>query len=207
MPPASCVSKPSISAPSRSRSPVRQRRVQERAEQLLAGAVADAPGECLDVSLRRRRVGQRAGVLVDPQRERGRLHRRHRHLAVGENADERRRQGAVLRDHRCRRVGPLGQLARVVVEHDLLDRRIARDGLELRQPRGADGLDDDQAADICHLDACRLRRARARRRSGGRSRGRSGSGTPAPPRSRPGTACARRAATRTRRSPCSCEWR
>ena len=55
-----------------------ERRVQELRQQLLARTVTEAPRERLRVALGRRRVGQRAGVLVDPERERRRLHRRSR---------------------------------------------------------------------------------------------------------------------------------
>jgi hypothetical protein len=44
----------------------------------------------------------------------------------------------------------------VVVEHDLLDLRIERDRLELAEPAGVDGLDDDQAPDRVDLEAAGL---------------------------------------------------
>jgi len=73
-----------------------QRRVQEAREHLLLRAVAQAPAERLGIALRRGRVRERPRVLVDPEREDCRLERADRHLALGEHADKRRRQGAVL---------------------------------------------------------------------------------------------------------------
>ena len=66
-----------------------QGRMEELREQLLPGAVAEAPAQRLGVALSRRRVGEGAGVLVDPEREGCRLERRDGDLALGEDADER----------------------------------------------------------------------------------------------------------------------
>src|SRR5439155_23783664 len=110
---------------------VLERREQQRREQFLRRPVAQAPRERLGVALRRRRIGQRTGVLVDPERERRRLERCHRELALGEDAGQRRRERAVLREHGASGEDPGGEYARVVVEDDLLDRRVERDRLEL----------------------------------------------------------------------------
>jgi hypothetical protein len=120
-----------------------QRRVEELGEQLLARAVAQAPGQGLRIALGRRRVRERARVLVDPEREGGRLEGRHRELTLREHADEGGRECAVLGKHGVLRGGPVRGLARVVVEDDRLDGRVDRDRLELAQPGGMSGLDDD----------------------------------------------------------------
>ena len=96
--------------------------------------MTQAPRECLRVALRRARVGERSRVLVDPEREDRRLERRHLHLALGEHADEGGGQGAVVRQDCVLRRNPVGQLARVMVEDDLLDRRVQRDSLQLPEP-------------------------------------------------------------------------
>ena len=75
----------------------RERQVQVLAEQILPGAVTEAPGQRVDVALRRRRVRERARVLVDAERESGRLGRGRHELALGQDADHRRRQRAVVR--------------------------------------------------------------------------------------------------------------
>ena len=95
----STLSSDSISASSSSRSSSPSGVCRKVASQLLSRAVAQAPGERVGVALRRGRIGERAGVLVDAERERGRLERRRLELALGEDADERRRQRAVLREH------------------------------------------------------------------------------------------------------------
>jgi hypothetical protein len=66
-----------------------QVRMEVLREQLLLGAVAEAPGQRLGVALSRCRVGEGAGVLVDAEREGRCLERRDRDLALGEDADER----------------------------------------------------------------------------------------------------------------------
>ncbi len=76
-----------------------ERRVQVLVHELLARAVADAPRQGVDVALRRRRVRQRARVLVDAESERRRLERRRLQLALRDDADERRRERAVGREH------------------------------------------------------------------------------------------------------------
>jgi hypothetical protein len=135
---------------------VGQRRVQERGDRLLPRTVAAAPGERVGVARRGRWVRQRAGVLVDPEREDGRFQRRHGELAFRDHADQRRRQRAVLGDHRRRRVGPVRQLAGVVVEDDLLDPAVEHDRLELAESTSANRLDDDQAADRREVDPADL---------------------------------------------------
>ncbi len=132
---------------------VAERGVQERGDQLLPRAVAQAPGERVRVALCRRRIRQRAGVLVDSEGEGGGFDRRHRQLPLGQHADQRRRQRAFLGDDRSRGIRPLRELAGVVVEDDLLNARIERDLLELTEARGADRLDDDQAPDRGAVEA------------------------------------------------------
>ena len=134
-----------------------QRRVQVRGDEILARAVAEAPGEGVGVSLRRRRVGQRPRVLVDPEREDCRLQRRRGELPLGEDPDEGRRQRPVGREHGGVGVHPVRKLdLSVVVEEHLLDARVERDRLELAEPRRARGLDDDQSPDRVELEAVGL---------------------------------------------------
>jgi hypothetical protein len=130
----------------------RQRHVQEVGHELLVRPVAEAPRQRLGVPLGRRRVRERTGVLVDPEREGGRLHRRDAELALREDADERRRQRSVLREHRVLRRDPLGELARVMVEDEGLDVGIERHRLELAEASRMRGLDDDQATDRVELE-------------------------------------------------------
>jgi hypothetical protein len=134
-----------------------ERRVQVARDQVLTGAVTQAPAERLRVTLRRARVGQRPGVLVDPERKGGRLDAAHGKLALGEDADERGRKRAVLGDHHGIGRDPLRELAtRVVVEDHLLDRGVEGNALELAEPRGVNRLDDDQAADRLQLEPRRV---------------------------------------------------
>ena len=133
-----------------------ERRVQVLRDQILARAVTQAPAERVDVPLRRRRVRERAGVLVDAERERRRLEHGRLELALGEDADHGRRESAVRGDHRRRRLDPLRKLVVVVVEEHLLHRRIEGDTLELPEPRRLCGLDDDEAADRVELEPARL---------------------------------------------------
>src|SRR5439155_18216092 len=100
-----------------------QRRVQELREQLLPRSVPEAPRERLGVALGRGRVRERAGVLVNAEREGRRLERGDRELALREDADERGRERPVLGDDGVLGTGPLGRLGGMVVEDDLLDRR------------------------------------------------------------------------------------
>jgi hypothetical protein len=134
----------------------RERRVQELEHELLARPVTHAPGERVRVALGRRQVGERAGVLVDPEREDGRLERRRHQLALGEDGHHRRRQRAVAGEHRRLRVDPAGQVVAVVVEDDDLRLAAQRDRLELAQPRGLRRLHDDQAPDRAGLEPGRL---------------------------------------------------
>ena len=134
-----------------------QRCVQVLAHEVLSCAVAETPRQRVHVALRRRGVRQRARVLVDTERENGRLEPRRRELALGDDADEGRRQRAVRRDDCVLLRDPVGErIVTVMVEEHLLDAGVERDGLELAQPRGARRLDDDQAADRRELEAAHL---------------------------------------------------
>ena len=124
-----------------------ERRVKVALEQLLARAVPQAPRQGVRVALCRRRVRQRAGVLVDAEREDRRLERRHGDFPLGEDADEHRRQGPVLGQDHVLGPRPVRRLACVMVEHHLLHLRVERQRLELAQSAGAGRLDDDQATD------------------------------------------------------------
>ena len=132
---------------------VGERHVQVRGDELLARAVPQAPGECIDVALGRRRVRERARVLVDPEGERRRLEGGRAELALGEDADERRRQRSVVRQHGLLRMHPLrGVGVRVVVEQRLLHGRVERDLLQLAEAGSARRLDDDEAPDRVQLE-------------------------------------------------------
>ena len=111
----------------------RERRVQVRAHFVLARAVMEAPGERVGVAAGRRGVREGARVLVDAEREDGRLERRHRELALREHADQRRRQRSVVGEHGRLGRDPVGELVTVVVEDDLLDLRVEGDGLEVAE--------------------------------------------------------------------------
>ena len=135
-----------------------QRRVKVLVHEILTRAVAEAPRESVDVALRRGRIGQRARVLVNPERERGRDERRRQELPLGKYPDERRRERSVRGQDCSIRGDPVGELVLgMVVEEDLLDVGIERDGLELTQPRRARHLDDDQASDRIELEPAGLR--------------------------------------------------
>ena len=148
---------------------LRERRAQVLRDHVLAGAVAQAPGERLGVPHADAGVAERTGVLVDAEREDRRLERRDRDLPLGEDPDHRRRQGSVLRQHEVVGLDPVRRLPGVVVEDDDLDVRIARDVLELAQalrrgrsrPRSAAGSSSGR------LDSPRA--DRARRHAGGRT--------------------------------------
>ncbi len=129
-----------------------ERRVQIAREQVLPCAVPQAPREGIRVPLRGRRVGQRPRVLVDAEREDRRLERRDGDLSLGEDADERRRQRPVLGQDDVVGPRPVGGLARVMVEDDLLHVRVERDGLELAETACVRRLDDDQPADGVELE-------------------------------------------------------
>ena len=131
-------------------------RVEVAAHLLLAGAMVEAPGQRVGVSARGRGVRERARVLVDAEREDGRLERRDGDLPLGEHPDERGRQSRVLREHGLLRRDPAGQLVAVVVEDDLLDLRVERDRLELAEPRRVHRLDDDEPLDRAQVEAGRL---------------------------------------------------
>ena len=114
------------------------------------------PGERLRVANRDARVAERARVLVDPEREDRRLERRHLELALGQDRDHRRRQGAVLGAHDVLGLHPVELLLAMVVEEHDLDGRVARHALELAEPARVRGLDDDQAGDPVGFDPARL---------------------------------------------------
>ena len=81
---------------------------------------------------------------------------RHGELSLGEDADERRRQGTVPRQHDVVGPRPIRRLAGVMVEHDLLHVRIECQRLELGEPTGAGRLDDDQPPHGVELEAGRF---------------------------------------------------
>ncbi len=130
----------------------RERHVEVRGDEVLIRAVAQAPRERLGVALRRARIRERAGVLVDAERERRRLERRDRELPFREDADEGRGQRPVARQDRGLRVDPVGKLDVVMVEDDLLDLRVEGDAFELAQPGRVRGLDHDQPADRAQIE-------------------------------------------------------
>ena len=109
-PPASTGSSASSRCWRRSRSSSWSGDVEVRGDEVLPRAVPHAPGEGVHVALGRRRVRERARVLVDPERERRRLEWRRRDLALREDPDERRRQRAVRREHGGLRVHPVREL-------------------------------------------------------------------------------------------------
>ena len=181
---------------------LRQRLMQVAGDHLLAGPVAEAPGERLGVTEGRARVGQRAGVLVDPEGERGRLERRHGDLALGQDADERRRERAVSRDHGRLRRQPLGEgLAVVVEEHDLDTR--SQGARKLAELRRVAQLDEHEPRDLRRDRSGPRRRGRARPHAAARTPARCGSTSPSGRRPRVDRAGGTPASTRTRRSRCS----
>ena len=125
-------------------------------DEILARAVADAPGEGVGVPLRGRRVRERARVLVDAERERGRLEHGGLDLALGEDADECRRERPVGGDHGSAWTHPLRDDVGVMVEEGLLDRGIERDRFELSEARGVRRLHDDESPDRVELETARL---------------------------------------------------
>ncbi len=183
-----------------------QGRVQVLGDHVLARAVAQAPAERVGVALGHRRIRERARVLVDAEREHGRLERGRLDLALGEDPDERGRERAVLREDEVLLAQPVGPLGLVVIEDDHLDAGPQRDLLELTQALGVDGLDDDQALDRLVVDRSRVGDLElvgmqpeeladvAVHRPGQRG-----------DRARIEAPCGERA-TRTRRSRCSCAW-
>ena len=64
-----------------------ERRVQKAGQQVLPRPVPQAPRERVRIPLRRCRIGQGARVLVDAERERGRLQRRDGNFPLGEHTD------------------------------------------------------------------------------------------------------------------------
>ena len=118
--------------------------------------MSQAPRQRFRVAERDSRVAQRAGVLVDAEREHGRLERCDVELPLGEDRDHRRRQGAVVRADDVLRPDPVELLVTVVVEEDDLDLRVSRDTLEVAQASGVRRLDDDEALDRVEVDPCLL---------------------------------------------------
>ena len=153
-----------------------ERRMEVLGDEVLARSVAEAPGERVDVALGRRRVRQRAGVLVDTEREGGRLERRRLQLALGEDADERRGQRTVGRDHCGFGRYPVGRavLAVVVEEHGLHQGSSATLSSSPRREAVATSTTISRRIASSSSGSSRTR-LRARLRAGGRSRGRSGS--------------------------------
>ena len=135
---------------------VDQRRLEIRRDQILIRAAPHAPRERLRVARRRARIRQRAGVLVNAEREDGCLERRRLELALREHADECRRQRSVVAEHRALRRDPVGRLAAVMVEDDGLHGEVARNGLEVSEPAGVRRVDGDQPADRVDLQPRRL---------------------------------------------------
>ena len=125
-------------------------------EQLLPRAVPQAPRERVGVPLRRRRVRQRARVLVDAEREDRRLERRDGDLPLGEDADERRRQRTVSRTGRRCQASP----TRANRPHDGRRRPSPQPGrgppARARQTARIRRLDDDQPANGVELETRRL---------------------------------------------------
>ena len=133
-----------------------QRRVQEAPDQPLVGAVAGAKGQRLDVSKAGGGIGQRAGVLVDAQRQRGGLGRGRLDRPLGEDPGHRRRERPVGRDHQVVGRNPVRRLAAVMVEQHRLD-AVAFDHLrQLAQPSQIGGLDDDHTPHAGEVAAGRV---------------------------------------------------
>ncbi len=131
-----------------------QRRVEERRDQLLGGAVAGAEAERLDVADGRRREGERPRVLVDAERQRGRLGRGGVDAPLGQDADHGRGERTILAGHIAARRHPRrrGRVAVVVEEHRLhpLPRRHLGEVAQAGQVRR---LDHDQTRNGRGVDA------------------------------------------------------
>ncbi len=135
---------------------VAERRAEVLRDHVLASSVTKAPRERLRVAHADARIAEGARVLVDPEREDGRLERRHVDLALGEDADHRRRQGGVVREDEVLGLHPVGRLAGVVVEDDDLHVGVPRHVLELPEALGMHRLHDDQPPDRVPVEAPRL---------------------------------------------------
>ena len=193
-PPASCVSSRGDERVEQRALALAERRVEVLRDHVLPRAVAQAPGERLGVAKRDARVAERAGVLVDPEREHGRLERRQLDLALGEDrrpaSSSGRRPPSGRRSPRApSRAPPRAWWSK----SDDLDARVARDVLELAQPRRRGRSRRRSAARSRRVDASRAPRRRAPPRAGGRSRARCGSASRRARRPRPDRAGARRA--------------
>ena len=181
-----------------------ERRAQVLRDHVLTGAVAQAPGERLRVAEADARVAERAGVLVDPEREDRRLERRDVDLALGEDAHHASSSARRPPRGRGSRAGPSRPPRRCGGRR----RRPPRRGRarRARTRPGAPGARSRRrrAAGSSPGRCGRPRADPARRRAGGRTRARSGSASRRARSPRPGTAAARPAWRRARRSPCSC---
>ena len=123
--------------------------VQPLLQQFRVRAAAHAPGQRLRVPRRRGGERERAGVLVDAEREHGGLERRHRDPALGDDAHEESDQRAVAGADQGVGVEVRRQVARVrvVVEGDDLHPVPAAQVAEVAEAVGVHGVDQDQAAD------------------------------------------------------------
>ncbi len=135
---------------------LRERGVKVVGDHLLLRAVAQTPGKRLRIPERRRRIGERARVFVDPEREHGCLEQGYGDLPLGKNADKRRRQGAVIAQDDLLESLPGRTLALVMIEEDDVDPGSLRDSLQLAEPGGIRGLHDDQPIDRLQIEAARL---------------------------------------------------
>ena len=156
-PPASCVSTPATSASKSARSYAPRGVCRYWAIMSWRAPWRRHQAERVGVALGDRRIGERARVLVDPEREDGRLERRRLDLALGEDPDERGRERAVVGEDEVLLGQPRRAARAVVVEDDELDPGPQRDLLELAQALGVHGLDDDQALDRVVVDRPRVR--------------------------------------------------
>ena len=137
--------------------PLSERCVEVVGDHVLAGAVAKAPRERLSVPERDAGIAERAGVLVDPERENSRLQRRHLDLTLGQDRHHRRREGPVFGTDDVVRPHPVELVFNMVVEQDDFDLRIARDALEVSKPSGMRRLHDDEPLDGAQVDTALLR--------------------------------------------------
>ena len=176
-----------------------QRAAQVAGELLLVRAEAHAGGQRLDVAVGGRGVGQGAGVLVDAERERGRVHRRDARSPLEQQPQHPRHHAAVGGDKRARRPPRAGRDRRGGRRRPPRRRRApparpARPGARGRSPRPR------RAAARCRARARTAPRPGSRPRAGCRTRARCGSRRRAGRCARPGRAAAPRACRRTRRS-------
>jgi hypothetical protein len=121
-----------------------ERAAQVPAEERLIGAEPHARGERLDVPEGRRGVRERAGVLVNAERERGRVHRRDLDAPVEQHLQHAGHDAAVGGHER---VAGRGLAGAVVVERDHLDVFPAAQRGEATEPLGARHLDQHEPPD------------------------------------------------------------